>query len=202
MTKEVNHREKTPHRDFFSSFSSASDSSTEDYLDGKNDIKTYVQKRFEETKKYYKKRAKQYGRLSIVLQVLVISVGAFIPVINAIYPIDDPLPVSSVLGALIVVLSGILGYLKVQEFWLLYASTLDQLEREYELFLHGVGGYNIKDDKDGKEKEKVFIRNIEAIIISKGHRYVALRGPGDRGQGEDGGGHNEEHTEEVREYRG
>jgi hypothetical protein len=65
------------------------------------------------------------------------------------------------------------------------------LEREYELFVHGIDGYNIKDDKDGKENEKVFIRNIESIKISIGHRYVALRG-----QGEDGGGHNEGHTEE------
>jgi hypothetical protein len=78
MTKEDNHLEKTSYRRFFSFFSSSSESSTEDYLDGKNDIKTYVQKRFEETKKYYKRRAKQYGRLSIVLQILVISVGAFI----------------------------------------------------------------------------------------------------------------------------
>lgn len=191
MTNEDNNREKTP------------DSSTEDYLDGKNDIKTYVQKRFEETKKYYKKRSKQYGRLFIVLQILVISVGTLIPVINAIYPsnnIANVLPVSSILGALIVVLSGILGLLKVQEFWLLYTSTLDELEREYELFLHGIGPYNLGDDK---RKERVFISRIEDIIISKGHRYVALRGPGDRGQGEgDGGGHNDRYTEEIRKSRG
>src|SRR5215212_5895748 len=187
MTKEDNHLEKTSLKHFFASFLSSAGSSTEDYLDGKNDIKTYVQKRFEETKKYYKKRANQYGRLYIVLQILVITVGALIPVINAIFPSNNitNVPATSILGALIVVLSGILGLLKVQEFWLLYASTLDQLEREYELFLNGIGGYNIKDDKDGKEKEKVFVRNIESIIISKGHRYVALRGPGDRGQGED-----------------
>jgi hypothetical protein len=64
--KEDNDQGKTSYRDFFSS----SDSSTEVYMDGgKNDIKTYVQKRFEQTKKYYKKRSNQYGRLYIVLQI-------------------------------------------------------------------------------------------------------------------------------------
>jgi hypothetical protein len=99
--KEDNDQGKTSYRDFFSS----SDSSTEVYMDGgKNDIKTYVQKRFEQTKKYYKKRSNQYGRLYIVLQIIIISIGAFIPIINAIYPsnnIANALPPSSVLGAVI-----------------------------------------------------------------------------------------------------
>ncbi|HKG86891.1 MAG TPA: DUF4231 domain-containing protein [Nitrososphaeraceae archaeon] len=190
MTKEDNHQGKTSHRRFFSFFLPSSESSTEPYLDGKNDISTYVHKRFEETKKYYKKRANQYGRLYIVLQILVIGVGASIPVYNTLFPSNDianVLPVSSILGALIVVLSGTLGLLKVQEFWLLYATTLDQLEREYELFLHGIGNdYNIEDDKDGKKREKAFIKNLEEIIISKGHRYAALRGPGSSGKGNGG----------------
>ena len=102
IMKEDNDRRKTSYRDFFSS----SDSSTEVYMDGgKNDIKTYVQKRFEQTKKYYKKRSNQYGRLYIVLQIIIIiSIGAFIPIINAIYPsnnIANGLPPSSVLGAVI-----------------------------------------------------------------------------------------------------
>src|SRR5829696_6445183 len=138
MTKEDNHQGKTSHRRFFSFFLPSSESSTEPYLDGKNDISTYVHKRFEETKKYYKKRANQYGRLYIVLQILVIGAGASIPVFNAFYPnnIANVLPVSSMLGALIVVISGTLGLLKVQEFWILYTTTLDQLETEYERFLH------------------------------------------------------------------
>jgi hypothetical protein len=198
MTKESNGRRKTSYKDFFSSFFSSSQSSIEDYLDdGKNDIKTYVRKRFEETKKYYKKRANQYGRLYIVLQILIIGTGAFIPIINALYPsnnIANALPPSSVLGAVIVVLSGTLGLLKVQEFWLLYASTLDQLEREYELFLHGVGHYRIEGDTDGKKKEEAFIKNLEDIIISKGRRYVALRG-----QGGGGGDQNEAHINKKEE---
>jgi len=194
MTDEDNHRVKTSHRHFFSFFSSSSESSIEPYKHGENNIKTYVEKRFQETQKYYKKRANQYGRLYIVLQILVIGIGASIPVFNALYPnITNVLPVSSILGALIVVVSGTLGLLKVQEFWILYATTLDKLETEYELFLHGIGNdYNIEDHKDGKKKEKAFIKNLEEIIISKGSRYAALRGRGNSGRSGDEGGATEQ----------
>jgi hypothetical protein len=89
-----------------------------------------------------------------------------------------------------------LGLLKVQEFWLLYAGILDQLEREDDLFLHGVGHYRIEGDTDSKKKEEAFIKNLEDIIISKGRRYVALRG-----QGGDGGGQNEGHINKKEDDR-
>jgi hypothetical protein len=90
-----------------------------------------------------------------------------------------------------------LRLLKVQEFWLLYAGTLDQLEREDDLFLHGVGHYRIEGDTDSKKKEEAFIKNLEDIIISKGRRYVALSSQG----GDGGGGQNEGHINKKEDDR-
>lgn len=100
---------------------------------------------------------------------MIIIAGALIPIINST---SDRFNSSSILGVIIVIFTALLQLLKAQEFWILYASTLDQLEREYELFLHRVDEY--KDDKDDT-RNKNFVNKIESLISSKSNKYMFFR---------------------------
>ena len=66
--------------------------------------------------------------------------------------------------------------LKSHELWLVYASTLDSLEREYYLFSTNSGGYSGLSTE--AQKEELFIRNIEDLIQNKNKRYVDIRRDG------------------------
>jgi hypothetical protein len=68
--------------------------------------------------------------------------------------------------------------------YILYASTVDSLESEYELFLHDdVDTYS--KDKTKEQKEKIFIKRIEEIITSKSRSYISYSKVGKTAQSGD-----------------
>jgi hypothetical protein len=151
----------------FFKFKNFSDSSTEPFENDKDDINSYIKHRFEKSKKYYKSKADQYRGFYFILQALIIISGAIIPIINST---SNTFNLSSILGVIIVIFSALLQLVKAQEFWTLYASALDQLEKEYELFLHRIDEYS-NDDK----RNKNFVNKIESIIESKSNKYMFFR---------------------------
>ena len=75
---------------------------------------------------------------------------------------------SSVIGALIVIITGFLQLFKLYEKWILFMSTVDSLEYEYQLYVHGILHYSASNNPD-----KLFVQKIESIILAKGERYLA-----------------------------
>jgi hypothetical protein len=47
-------------------------------------------------------------------------------------------------------------------------STVDSLEYEYQLYVHGVLYYSTSNNPDN-----LFVQKIESIILAKGERYLA-----------------------------
>jgi hypothetical protein len=141
----------------------------------KSDIKSYIENRFEKSKKYYKSKANQYRGFYFILQAVIIISGALIPIINST---SNTFNLSSLLGVIIVIFAALLQLLKAQDFWILYASALDQLEREYELYLHGIDEYSKADTRNQN-----FVNKIESIITSKSTKYMFFRQPDKDGTG-------------------
>ncbi|MGZ5489573.1 MAG: DUF4231 domain-containing protein [Nitrososphaeraceae archaeon] len=104
-----------------------------------------------------------------MLQAVIIISGALIPIINSTSNIFNG---SSILGVIVVIFAALLQLVKAQDFWILYASALDQLEMEYELFLHRINEYSNNDTRN-----KNFVNKIESIISSKSNKYMFFRQP-------------------------
>lgn len=135
-------------------------------------MKTYLKYRFKKTRKYCKKRVKQSMYGFYVLQAIIIIISAIIPIINLTNTtngMDIYVRIaSSVIAALIVIITGFLQLFKLYEKWILFMSTVDSLEYEYQLYVHGVLYYSTSNDPD-----KLFVQKIESIILAKGERYLA-----------------------------
>jgi len=134
-------------------------------------MKNYLKYRFKGTRKYCKKRVRQSMYNFFVVQVITIFVSALIPIINVTdLGGNDYLIrlVSSVLGSIIVILTGFLQLFKLYEKWILFMSTVDSLEYEYYSYVYGLPHYSTSNDPD-----KLFVQKIESIILAKGERYLA-----------------------------
>jgi len=133
-------------------------------------MKNYLKYRFKKTRKYCKKRVKQSMYNFYVIQIITIIVSALIPIINVTGYGDNILirMISSVLGSLIVIVTGILQIFKLYEKWILFMSTVDSLEYEYYCYVYDLSHYSRSNAPD-----KLFVQNIESIILAKGERYLA-----------------------------
>jgi hypothetical protein len=133
-------------------------------------MKKYLKYRFKGTRKYCKKRVRQSMYNFFVVQIITILVSALIPIINVTGFGDNFLirMVSSVLGSIIVILTGFLQLFKLYEKWILFMSTVDSLEFEYYNYVYGLPTYSTSNDPD-----KLFVQKIESIILAKGERYLA-----------------------------
>jgi Protein of unknown function (DUF4231) len=133
------------------------------------DMKIYLKHRFKKTRKYCKKRVKQSMFGFYVLQAVIIIISAIIPIINLSTFNDIYVRIaSSIIGALIVIITGFLQLFKLYEKWILFMSTVDSLEYEYQLYVHGILHYSASNDPD-----KLFVQKIESVILAKGERYLA-----------------------------
>jgi len=147
-----------------------SEYSGEEKGDISENMKIYLKDRFKKIRKYCKKRVKQSMFGFYVLQAIIIIISALIPIINLSTFNDDTFVriASSVIGALIVIITGFLQLFKLYEKWILFMSTVDSLEYEYQSYVHGILHYSASNDPD-----KLFIQKIESIILAKGERYLA-----------------------------
>ena len=154
---------------------SSEDKLDEDYLVKKlpEDQRNYLETRWVGQKNYYSKNAAKNKNKYHGMQIILIATGALIPIINTIN-IDDVQVLgdirlaSSILGGIILAVTGILQLKKFQENWIQYRTTAEILKKEKQLFLHGIGEYANLDDVT---KFKFFVERIESSISTQNTRF-------------------------------
>lgn len=108
-----------------------------------------------------------------VFQVIVILASGIIPIIN----LSDIGPatrlISSILGSLIVIVTGLTQMDKNHEMWILKASVEHALKNQKLLFVNGVEPYT---KTNAKENEKLLIKNMNDIISSHLESYFNVAG--------------------------
>jgi Protein of unknown function (DUF4231) len=107
-----------------------------------------------------------------VFQVIVIVASGIIPIIN-LSDIATPATrfISSILGSLIVIVTGLTQMDKNHEMWILKASVEHALKHQKLLFVNGVKPY-----EDPKTKESVLITKMNDIISSHLESYFNVAG--------------------------
>jgi hypothetical protein len=113
-----------------------------------------------------------------LFQVVIVFVGAIIPIINVLPTgIVDPNLIkvlSAISGGTIVVATGLLQLTKAYENWINYRSTAEQLKQEYHLFELKAGDYYSDEKTQSRDsKERLFVENVESIIRLEGKKYLS-----------------------------
>jgi uncharacterized protein DUF4231 len=120
----------------------------------------YVNGRLEEQLKYHSNASRENKNKFYAYQFVIILTGTLVPIVNVIGPIGDLLRlISSILGGIIVVFTGLLQLHKYQENWILFRSTQELLRREKFLYLNHAVDYAGLDPEE-KKRRLVEPRNI------------------------------------------
>jgi nicotinamide riboside transporter PnuC len=84
----------------------------------------YKQERLQKEIDWHSKRAKDNKTKFRICQIIILVAGATIPIINVASIMDSQRIISSVIGGLIVIVTGLTQLEKYQENWILYRTTV------------------------------------------------------------------------------
>ena len=101
--------------------------------------------------------------------------SAIIPIINTANVADfQTRLISSVIGGVIVVITGLTQLEKYQENWILYRTNSELLKKEKYFFENNVGEYSNLDEE---ERNKLLVERVESIVSAETSRYFILHQP-------------------------
>jgi hypothetical protein len=131
-------------------------------------VDDYIEKRYKRQLQWYEEYARNSRITYYILQFSIILLSALIPVIN-VFPSDSDKPEniriwSAILGALIVILLGVLQITKSKENWISYRATAELMKSEYQKFKMEIGEYAISDTVDEQKRNQFFITRMETIF--------------------------------------
>jgi len=138
----------------------------------KND---YKQNRLEDQITWYSQKA-QHNKIRFRLcQVMILVAGSIIPIINVAGFGDIATRItSSVIGALIVIATGVTQLEKYQENWMIYRTTSELLKKEKYFFENSAGEYSKIEEED---KKKLLVERVEGIVSSETSKYFTIHQP-------------------------
>lgn len=112
-------------------------------------------------------------------EIKIIIVGAIIPIVNVLDFADlQTRIVSSILGATVVIITGLTQLEKYQENWIIYRTTTELLKKEKYFYENEVGDYT---DLDESKRKKLLVERVESIVSSETSKYFTVHQPKQNG---------------------
>lgn len=131
----------------------------------------YLDQRVDHQLNWMKIESARCKRKYVRLKAAEIIAAATIPFFAGYSKLDDVFPlIVSLLGVLIIILSGLQQLNRYYESWIRYRGTAETLKKEKFLFLSGTSPY---DDTDEKIVFNKFVANIEAVLGSESAKWQA-----------------------------
>ena len=122
--------------------------------------------RLENQIRWYSDKSRRSQRLFKWLKFVEIVAAAAIPVLAAF---GGSVTIAAVLGAIIVVLEGVLHVNQYQSNWLTYRSTAEALKHEKFLYLARAGPYSVD------RAHELLAERIEGLISQEHAKWVSAR---------------------------
>jgi len=141
-------------------------------LSAESDKSNYKQSRLEEQIVWHSRKAQKNKLRFLLCQIIILIAGATIPIVNVV-GFGDMVTriISSIIGGIIVVGTGITQLEKYQENWILYRTTSELLKKEKYFFENSAGEYsNIGED----ERNKLLVERVETIVSSETSKYFII----------------------------
>jgi len=135
---------------------------------------TPVEKELNDRIETFELAAEKFKLRFRVFQIIVIFASGIIPIINLSDIGYATKIISSILGTLIVIVTGLTQMDKNHEMWILKASVEHALKREKLLFVNNVEPYD--NNENSKQREAKLIKKMNEIISSFLESYFNLAG--------------------------
>ncbi len=133
----------------------------------------YLTRRLDAQKAWHSKKAISNKLWYLALEITTMTAGACIPIINVL-PADAGATWqrvgSAMLAAVVVFAAGISKLDKLQETWLRYRAIAENLERERELFVAGLGDYS---NADAQKRLAALVDRVELLLADQTARFLA-----------------------------
>ncbi|MDE2590884.1 MAG: DUF4231 domain-containing protein [Patescibacteria group bacterium] len=137
-----------------------------------SDISEYMKNRVEGQINWYEKKANHNKKSFHICQIIIIITSIIIPVINIIdFATFEIRITSSILGGIIVGLTGLIQLKKYQDNWILFRTNEEILKKEKFLYINQAGGYS---NQKQEERDKLFVERIESIISSETSKFFTM----------------------------
>jgi hypothetical protein len=135
----------------------------------------YPRERIDEQINWHSNRANWNKRRYYITEIITLVAGALIPVANVLNMVSEPLLriLSASLGALSVLALGVSKLFKFQENWLNYRALAEAMRREKELFLNGVGDYDVPTER----RNKKLVERVETMLASTTSKFISIQKP-------------------------
>jgi hypothetical protein len=135
-----------------------------------SNIDDYLNERLEKEIKWHSNKAQHNKRRFRSNQIMIMMASAIIPIVNILeFGNLETRIISSILGGLIIVITGISQLEKYQQNWLLYRTTAEILKKEKWLFKHDAGPYVNPTDKN-----RILVERVESIVSSETSKYFTI----------------------------
>ena len=136
----------------------------------------YEDNRLDEQLKWHSKKARSNKLRYRLYQIIIMIISAIIPLVNLIDGLEfQTRIVSSLLGASILVITGITQLEKYQENWIVYRTTAELLKKEKYFYQNSAGEYTNLDDSS---KRKLLVERVENLISSETNKYFTIHKQG------------------------
>lgn len=125
----------------------------------------YIKNRVENQINWYSKKATENKKRYHFSQIVIIIAAALIPIINVIDLATMEIRLfSSILGTIVIAITGIIQLKKYHENWIMYRSTEEALKKEKYTYENDAGAYSgLNDD----ERHRLLVEKIESIISNQ-----------------------------------
>jgi Protein of unknown function (DUF4231) len=136
--------------------------------------KDYKNNRLEDQIKWHSQKSRHNKSRFRLYEIIVIFSGAIIPIVNVIGVDFQTRVISSILGGLIAIVTGISQLEKYQENWILYRTTSELLKKEKYFYENAVGEYSNLDES---QRKKLLVERVESIVSSETSKYFTVHQP-------------------------
>ena len=130
-------------------------------IDNNNLLDGYIRVRFEQSVKWYIKKANIFKRLYYFLSIVGIALPATIPIVNSIN--DCSTHANSVIITILSVITSIsaslLTFFKARDKWIQYRYMAEKLQAELSLYVGQIDSY-----ESDKERNKAFLKKMEQLM--------------------------------------
>ena len=134
----------------------------------------YKEERLEEQIRWHSKKARQNKLKFRLCQIIILIAGTIIPIINVAGIGDLTRITSSIIGGIIVIITGLSQLEKYQENWILYRTSSELLKKEKYFFENNAGEYLNQDEK---ERNKLLVERVETIVSAETSKYFTIHQP-------------------------
>lgn len=131
----------------------------------------YLKKRFEQSVKWYIRKAVKYKRIYFLFMIISIVLPAVATVLINIPLLDNnwAKPIITILTVLTSTTTTLLSLFRAKDKWIHFRYMAETLQSEYSLYIEGA-----KDYADDETKNVKFIENIEAMMSEEHNKWIHI----------------------------